>query len=200
MNILHITQGEEQKAFEKIANTLINQFTLHINGLTIELCDLEFYWNDSKEHKDKSTHPHKYTNGQLRPHGSGYDIALRNEQGFGGILIRGVIKDGAATYGPIRCADVIFKSGDNLFDNGLTIKLIERDPHPRKNYIIFPTKRVGLKKEGKFWDRDYRFIACREDYLQQIDGKETICKAIEQTVSGIDPEIIRKALATRKKK
>ncbi len=122
---LEITLANEAASFAKIAETLINHYHLQINKVEIEFCDLEFYWNVSS-HADTNTHSHFYQNGQLRPHPSGYDIALRNKNGYGGILIRGIMSQGIPTYGPFLSADVIFKLGADLTTNNLTIGLKEK--------------------------------------------------------------------------
>lgn len=187
---LKIQVKEEAESFESIAKLLINHHHLLVNNSKLQLCDLEFYWNDGGQHADNSTHQHDYKNGQLRPHGSGYDIVLRNERGYGGILIRGLIMDGIPTYGPIRCADKIFKSGDNLLKEGFLIKLVEkRSP---STWQVFSTPRIGLKREGEFWDKNYRFIRCSTDYLYQIEGKTKILEAIERR-GLVDQSIIDEA-------
>ena len=195
MNLEIITNSEPQ-TFTSIAKELINSYTLKVNDTLIELCDLEFYWNGTN-HEDLNTHKHDYSHGQLRPHISGYDIALENHHGHGGILIRGIVKEKTATYGPFLCADEIFKSAGHLGKNGLVLKLEERTE--KTNHPVHATKRVNLKKES-YKDAPYRFIACRSDYLYQIADKVKICQEIQQTFKGIDPDITTKALATPKRK
>jgi len=193
--ILEITPAHEEKSFNQIAEVLNNKYFLKVNNTEIELCDLEFYWNDenAEGHQDINTHHHNYTNGQLRPHGSGYDIALKNDNGYGGILIRGVINSGIPTYGPIRCADVIFKTGGDLLKpGGLSISLVERKIP--KNFSIFATTRVGLVKKT-YKDAHYRFLSCRADYLCEVASKTKICSDIVESDSTLK-EITDKALET----
>ena len=75
---LQINRNSIEASFAEIAESLINNVDLKVNETLIEFCDLEFYWKGTG-HDDTNTHEHNYQNGQLRPHGSGYDIALRNE-------------------------------------------------------------------------------------------------------------------------
>ncbi len=193
-----ITPGNEKNDFEAIAESLINNYFLKVNDTEIELCDLEFYWNDKVNHNDENTHLHDYDNGQLRPHASGYDIALKNNNGYGGILIRGVIQSGEPTYGPIRFADVIFKAGGNLLsEESLTISLEERE-NP-KSYPIFSTKRVGLNKET-YIAEPYRFISYRADYLCEVEQKTALCVEIKQSNGPYDLAIVEKAIKTPRRK
>ncbi len=174
---LNIKPTEVFQSFQTIAHSLINNYHLQVNDTSIHLCDLEFYWNDGAGHSDPSTHEHKYLNGQLRPHGSGYDIALRNGNSYGGILIRGVMVDGEPTYGPLLSSDVIFKAGGNLFSEGFSAQLRKRVV--RGDYKIVETTRVGLKSvEGNWHEKAYRFLTTNPAYLKVIKPKEAICLGI----------------------
>jgi hypothetical protein len=183
-------------SFSEIAEILINNYRIKVNDTLIEFCDLEFYWNEPN-HKDINTHEHNYQNGQLRPHGSGYDVALRNETGYGGILIRGVFSNGLSTYGPLRSADVIFRLGGNLISSGLTISLEKKNTQP--TFPIFKTKRVGLVKDDDFSTAAYRFISCRSDYLRQVEGKLALCDELlkDETLREVALEAL--ALSASKK-
>lgn len=195
---LKVLPQQEAFSFNLIAKKLINKYVLLVNGNTIELCDLEFYWNDGNDHKDHSTHFHSYQHGQLRPHGAGYDISLRDESGYGGILIRGIIKDGIPTYGPIRSADVIFRAGANLFKEVFNIKLVEKSTptvHP-----VFATTRIGLKENGEFWNENYRFIRCSADYLCEVEGKTKLCEAIRGSKLKVEELVLERALSKPSKK
>jgi hypothetical protein len=96
---LQINQNGVAASFSEIAESLINNYLLKINDTLIEFCDLEFYWKGTG-HQDTNTHEHNYQNGQLRPHGSGYDIALKNETSYSGILMRGVFSNGLPSLRP----------------------------------------------------------------------------------------------------
>ncbi len=163
-------RSNSEEDFQKIAEELINHHILKVNETEIRFCDLEFYWNDGANHQDKSTHPHNYENGQLRPHSSGFDIALKNENGYGGILIRGIIVEEEAVYGPLNSAKRMLQFGAPL-TAGLHISLHEK--RPAETCEIFETTRIGLgKNAGDFAERNYRFIKCDPDYLTQIPRKE----------------------------
>jgi hypothetical protein len=179
---LQINPNSVASNFSEIAESLINNYLLKVNDTLIEFCDLEFYWNEPN-HKDINTHEHNYQNGQLRPHGSGYDIALRNGTGYGGILIRGVFSNDLPTYGPIRSADVIFRMGGHLNGSGLTISLKKKII--RTTFPVFKTKRVGLVKDDDFSTAAYRFISCRSDYLRQVEGKLALCDEIKKEAAWI---------------
>lgn len=179
---LQINPNRVEASFSEIAESLINNYRLEVNDTLIEFCDLEFYWNEPN-HKDINTHEHNYQNGQLRPHGSGYDIALRNETGYGGILIRGVFSNGLPAYGPFRSADVIFRLGRDLHGSGLTIRLEKKTSQTA--FPVFKTKRVGLVKDDDFSNAAYRFISCRSDYLRQVEGKLALCDEIKKEAAWI---------------
>lgn len=196
-NNFEITPNDQNKNFNTIAQALINKYFLVVNNTEIELCDLEFYWKDELNHNDENTHKHDYENGQLRPHASGYDIALKNKKGSGGILIRGIIKDAEPTFGPIRCSDVIFRAGGDLLNEGFNIRLVERKKP--KEYPIFSTKRVGLKKET-YKNEPYRFISYRADYLCEVEGKIALCEEIKQSDRPYNLDIVEQAIRTSRRK
>lgn len=43
------------------------------------------------------------------------------------------------------------------------------------NFPLFKRGRVGLVRDDNFSKAPYRFISCRADYLQQVEGKLALC-------------------------
>lgn len=152
-----------EETFLKMAEKLMANYAIASHGKFYRLMEIEFYWHED-QHGDKSTYGRHHTDpqsGQWFFHYSGVDIALRNERGYGGILIRSIAREDCMKKlirGPMVVAMVLF-SGYNVFD-GLDTKLVER-PLQSKNFSIKATPRVGLGKnarESGFEDKHYRFL------------------------------------------
>lgn len=75
-------------------------------------------------------------------HYSGVDIALRNENGYGGILIRAIYDiDKKKHYkGPMVSAMRLF-SGVNAFSNTIQTKIV---PEPLEEIQVKKSERIGL--------------------------------------------------------
>lgn len=124
--------------------------------------EIEFYWHD-EGHKDKSTYSRKHKdpdNGQWFFHYSGVDIALKNNQGYGGILIRAIAEEGSIhklIRGPMVVAMVLF-SGYSVMQ-AIDTKFIYR-PMNMSDGFIQESARKGLgnnASESGFADKLYRF-------------------------------------------
>lgn len=152
---LEIIKTEEEKCFERIANDLLKNYAIETHDSIYRFTEIEFYWYDEKHHKDFSTYPRKHVdpnNGEWFFHYSGVDIALKNENGHGGILIRGIYdlkpKSGEKQYydGPLVCNMRLF-SGLNAFNSSLNIPHII--PYNHLEVKLEQTPRKGLRENAK---------------------------------------------------
>lgn len=163
----------EEKSFSSIAEEILQNHVLLINGNIIQLMDIEFYYF-SDSHKDGFTLAEsKKPKGTFRPHRFGLDIALGNCKAYGGILLKGCYADGKYIYKSNKVAKMILnylKFGNN------DIRFIER----RNNAKFFKTKRSNLGnvdfskyRTEEFRNRQYRFILNNNDYYKAITENKT---------------------------
>lgn len=147
LDILKI-KSETPSEFERIANSLLNNYAIQNQDSIYRLTEIEFYWN-SDTHQDASTYKRKHVdpeNGSWFFHYSGVDIALKNEKGHGGILIRGIfsMKEQKVYRGPMVCAMKLF-SGTSVFAESIKTRIIEYQSEVKQ---INKTPRVGLGKNA----------------------------------------------------
>lgn len=163
MDFLKITH-ETQAGFQNIADRLINQYAIKTHDSVFRMVDLEFYW-DSQTHEDKSTYPRNHVNpksGDWFFHYSGVDIALKNENGHGGILIRGIYdtneKAEKRIYkGPMVCAMRLF-SGTSAFKRSIRTRIIAHE-FDRKELSQTQRKNLGQNAVASGTDQlNYRFF------------------------------------------
>ena len=163
MDFLKITH-ETQAGFQNIADILINQYAVKTHDSVFRMIDLEFYW-DSQTHEDKSTYQRNYVNpnsGDWFFHYSGVDIALKNENGYGGILIRGIYdtneKAEKRIYkGPMVCAMRLF-SGTSAFSESIKTQIIAHE-FERKELSQTQRKNLGQNAIASGTDQlNYRFF------------------------------------------
>lgn len=147
--------------FYEIAEIILNQ-SLLVVGNAYRITDIEFYWM-GKEHKDGSTYNRKHTEklptGSLFIHYSGVDIALDNECGYGGILIRGLldINTHQMYSGPLVCSMKLLSGHIVLNGTGLSAQL---KTFKLDKIEIYQGPRKGIGEnghEGGFHERPYRF-------------------------------------------
>ncbi|EPR71675.1 hypothetical protein [Cyclobacterium qasimii] len=181
-----IDEKNIENEFERIAAQILLEKVLVVNDVHFNFTEIEFYYY-SKNHQDAFTHKHSEPAGKWRFHNQGFDITLRGENGFGGILIRGVerVSTEGNTYinGPRRVLFSIMKNLNevgNLNNNfGITDK--------RKDHLtIFRTFRQGLnnaipslacERTDYFKNKDYRFIVNPQSFdKKQFSGSEMIAK------------------------
>ena len=142
--------NETEEEFEKIAQTLFDNYSIEAHNIIYRFVEIEFYWNSST-HVDKSTYQRKHVNpktGEWFFHYSGVDIALENEKGgYGGILIRSIrdIKNNRLVKGPMVCAMTLF-SGTNAFSKSISTYI---SPYEFEKSQIIKRERVGLGQNAK---------------------------------------------------
>jgi hypothetical protein len=163
------------ESFRQIADSLMNRLLLQVNRAFYRIVSCEFYYT-SEDHPDPYTHGHKRqkeSNGQWYFHGSGLDITLAGENGFGGILLTGIARINdkhAPTYldtpvfGPVNvCTELFANFGSALTTDPIAFGLISGRDNPKMPQArIFEVPRVGLNRKrdkGDFHDRNYRFIS-----------------------------------------
>jgi len=100
-NASTLQSDEFEKHFDRIANCLLNECVLHINGIPHRLTEIEFYYHghnhlDVHAHRDdtQKTSANWYfhkTGGNYRSGNyKGVDITFGDQEAYGGILVRGV--------------------------------------------------------------------------------------------------------------
>ena len=176
--------------FPSIADMLINQFYLSINGEKFRLIEIEFYLN-CQGHRDTYTHGdqdqllmntfyfHKFKTGTYKAGTfKGMDLTFgdADENAYFGILIRAVedMATGNIIEGPCKCVDKIlslyncdsimtFTKGKslNIFNNKHNFVLKKSDTLPK--YEIFYGPRIGLSATyPNYHLRPYRFVGGKD--------------------------------------
>jgi hypothetical protein len=161
MDFLNI-RSETEEEFKEIADILFNSYAIQTKDSLFRLTDIEFYWN-SNSHKDNSTYERKHVDpntGEWFFHYSGVDIALKNKNnnGFGGILIRGVfdIKNEKPYNGPLVCSMRLF-SGISAFEHSEISRFIKYK-FPRQKISTDKRKNLGKNATESGTDKkNYRF-------------------------------------------
>lgn len=143
--------NETEEEFQRIAQTLFDNYAIQAHDVLYRLTEIEFYWN-SPNHIDNSTYKRKHVDpkaGDWFFHYSGVDIALKNEKtnGYGGILIRGIydIKNKVMIKGPMVCAMKLF-SEYNAFSQSIKTQIIS---YAFDKSNIIKRVRVGLGQNAK---------------------------------------------------
>jgi hypothetical protein len=134
---------------KEIAESILNDYYLQLNGDSWIIVELEFYLYTGN-HQDPFVHKHSidefpfYNTGQLRSHESGIDIAISNVKtnSYGGILLRTINKEDSPTVvkGPINVQKAIIKNMGDI--NNSSFQFVNRKT--RKNDTVYQTPRVGL--------------------------------------------------------
>lgn len=174
---------ELQYLFYQTSNNLINNYTLQIDNLVIELKELEFYFFDCEKHPDIYVHQNelqKETSNFLYVHDSwgnygGLDLTFGNKKYYGGILIRGIKLDTCYIAGPATLRNHIMNRLDKEFNtysdmqkyfNEIKNKicLIEKKSPSLNKEVMHSTRYKLGKKENKIYKNAlYRFLNL--DYL-----------------------------------
>jgi len=187
MTMFQINEEKIEIEFVRLAELILLEKQLIVNEARFNFTEIEFYFY-TKTHQDSFTHEHKMEAGKWRFHNQGFDVTLRSENGFGGILIRGVEYAGKFTNGPRR---VLFEVMQYL--NGVTevenkIGIISKE---KENLKIFNTFRHGLDKPSPnlkcdnpdyFKKAKYRFIVKPQSFdRKQFADSEVIAKGFNNS-------------------
>jgi len=162
-------------SFDQIANDLFNNYIIKVNDNFYRLLEIEFYYNDSKDHNDSYTHGHKWQSrsGYWYVHGSGIDISIGSESASGGILLRSIQKlspkpsDEKEQYvfGPQKVLTELISGLNSCFDSKANVfalvppadHSIAIDKVPVEE--IIQCGRIGLSaKDEKYKNAPYRYL------------------------------------------
>ena len=172
---VHLENSEIE--FNKIAKVLFTNYELVINQNNYNLTEIEFYYFNTKIHKDVYTHLHcmqlefnKFYVHEKSANRGGIDLTFGDGNNFGGILIRGIQRqsDNTIISGPAKVRGEITKTLfelNELKDDEKFYK-IYNEPHeilqekinssnmefkPNnkdvKDLKIIATKRIGLREK-----------------------------------------------------
>ncbi|QYB17786.1 hypothetical protein PV-S19_0423 [Pacmanvirus S19] len=177
--LIELLKDNSPENFENIANELLNNYDLSINGHLYKICEVEFYLKYN-EHPDPYVHcdADQLTVGKWYFHKRGgtykggtfkcLDCTFA-ENAHGGILIRSVITPtGALIEGPCNTVneilrvcnyasirDFVVAEGINIINNKLTLV-----PALPRYDDVFSSKRVGLNPttDINYADSPYRYV------------------------------------------
>jgi|GEM_PF-4571852 len=185
INRLQELETPPDNLFDELAKLILEKGLLSVNEVKFRFREIEFYLNNVKDKKsetgfDPFAHVHdderlkKTTTGSFRPHYSGLDIAIREGDFFGGILIRGVEKEATTEkpyQGPLVAMCVVLSEiGDLTSEIPDFFRLTFESNN--ESLEIKATKRIGLGTErhsGGNLD-NYRNIQWR--YYSYRNGKD----------------------------
>ena len=177
-----INESNIDSEFTRIAELLLWEYELVVNNEKFNFTEIEFYYY-SKNHQDAFTHKHKEDAGNWRFHNQGFDITLKGETGFGGILIRGVESKGTFINGPRR---VLFEIMSHLNPVSELNNIIGLEQKKETKSKIFKTFRHGLNNPNAklpcndreyFRNANYRFLVNPQSFdKNQFQGSEIIAK------------------------
>lgn len=170
-----ISPSNISASFNQIANELFNDYIIQVNKNFYRLLEIEFYYNDSTDHKDTYTHGHKWQkrSGYWYVHGSGIDIAIGDEQAPGGVLLRSIEKLVPApdhkneryVFGPLNVLTELIGGFNNCFDSVPNVFAIVLPADYSVNVPQVPPEeiiqcgRIGLStKDENFKGSLYRYL------------------------------------------
>lgn len=163
-NVLQTNSSDYTLEFARLAKELMNNHIFVLNSIQYRITEIEFYLNNKGEqgHLDPFAHKHdNYQTGQLRLHTSGVDIAIGNENYYGGILLRGLKSEKEYFEGPWQVLETIIKSCSIDKLNGLGFRRkelgqLEVYASPRAGLSIGLIKDLELQKKYIF--KTWRFF------------------------------------------
>ncbi len=171
LNIIAENPFTVEESFKRIAKTLITNKALKVNNRLFAFIDLEFYyWHTVHQDSYCKNVNHNRPTGELELHRYGVDISLGNDQqnGFGGILIRGLFdtKDGV-----ISKSQVVKEIYNQIKIGYNEVGIVDYTPIWNS---IFATTRKNLGENSEFKDSKYRFLARDKEIFRKYEGKEDI--------------------------
>ncbi|MDA3892267.1 MAG: hypothetical protein PF517_11445 [Salinivirgaceae bacterium] len=175
--------NEMQNYLSLLAEKILLEYQLKLNESLFDITEIEFYIN-KHDHDDPFVHKHSgFKTGQFRIHGAGIDIALGDEENYGGILLRSIRKAGETQLipSPIKVCDAIIANMGDITKSSITI--VKRAAE--LNHDIISTPRIGLTPKGKdittdqakFLVYNYRFFT--HDDLKAEKYIKAICLDIQ---------------------
>lgn len=172
-----INEKDIENEFIRIAEMLLLQKGFRVNNIIARFTEIEFYYH-CPNHEDKFTHVHHFEEGKWRFHNQGFDITLKGDEGYGGILIRGVNIENKYVNGPRRVLFELMKSLNSVNKTLNHFGLVDCD---KLNEKIFRTFRHGLGESlgnSEFYkNAEYRFIITPQKFIKtQFNGAEQIAR------------------------
>lgn len=169
-----VEKSKEEESFISIAEDILQNHVLSINGNIVQLTDIEFYYF-SDSHKDGFTlEEPKKPSGSFRPHRFGIDIALGDKNSYGGILLKGCYTDNQYIYKSNKVAKTILnylQFGDN------NIQFIKKEKNDAKFFRTIRSNLGNIDKKNyhteEFSKRQYRFILNNNAYYKSITENKT---------------------------
>lgn len=168
------------KIYDAIAKKLFNEYHIKKGDATYDFLEIEFYYFD-KGHKDYITYPRTIGKGNWFFHNSGMDLSFESScvEGFkktnepennffGGILIRGLVKDGNnAIIGPLNSCWGLFDIFSAFEPNPNELPIIERKS-VENQFEIFKSQR-WIPYDDKKIQKDYGGnIDSYKDHLSKL--------------------------------
>lgn len=182
------------ESFDSLANLILNNTSLFINGIRYRIIEIEFYYRNVNNHNDQYTHCcdeqklwgkfyfHRYKNGTYK-NGTykGLDMTLGKMNTHFGILIRSIYNtiENYVVTGSCNVVNDIIKKYDCEsiidFTNNKTLDMLSND----RNFLvknrkwknreqIYYGKRVGLSdKYPEFRYKKYRYLIMKDHIKKQ---------------------------------
>jgi len=182
LNLFYIDDENDlsiQRSFHRIATELMNNYKLKFAESFYRIVECEFYYY-SNRHPDPFVHGHsrqKQTQGEWYFHGSGLDITLGSNRGYGGILLRGIAavkkeypvpRREDAIIGPLKiCSELFTQLGSVELSSKTEIGFVditrEKMGASMPEATVFAVPRIGLNAKNEhaenFISRPYRFLS-----------------------------------------
>ncbi len=176
------------KSFDGIANDLILNRAISVNGYLFSFIDIEFYYHH-ENHPDGYTMKHNRPKGELEIHRYGIDLSLgkTGADGFGGILLCGLYD--LREKIPIPKPQVIREIFNQMKMGGNTLELVV-NKSPWND--VFKSKRQNLGDPGNeknkldYANFLYKYFAKDERILKDYKGKENILRSSELSEEEIE--------------
>lgn len=175
INDIHIEENDATKCFKAKAKELFEHCYFQQGEVVFSFLEIEFYYH-SEKHKDdkKDGTPFVYSRKKgARPaqffiHSSGLDLCFSSEDGFGGILIRSLLRidnnQMSVVTGPWDCMDALFDytgGVDNIYP-----RLLYTDEATTVNLGM--ARRANVPNGCQMGKRHYCFY---DKNYQRADGK-----------------------------
>lgn len=178
-NFLKINNYSEEyvkKSFDRIADDLINKYSLKTGKTHINFIDFEFFYK-CKNHQDVYTYNHKMPIEKLRAHKYGVDISLGfGDNGYGGILLRGIEmvnkKERVYIYKPHITRELF-----NALSTNSKYNFVKKNEQI-KEYIktIRILGNADTENKRKFKNAKYRYIVLCKRFWKDIKWKENLMR------------------------
>lgn len=119
-SIKNVTDDNADEQLSVIAKRNFEHCHINLDGVIYKFLEIEFYfWSSTHEDNKLDGKPFVYKRCNPEPaqyfiHSSGIDLCLKSDSGFGGILIRSLLrivgeKVESVVTGPIACCDALIK-------------------------------------------------------------------------------------------